>query len=1488
MPQIMDEAHPSPAEPTPETSAEPSFSTFNRAFQKYLADLPEDTKRSKFFELCHASGNNVTPQTINELFQGKATQRAPSGPIQRIFSRIMNALMDYSEVIGPLVSFHPVPCAIIWGAFKVVIESLNRCESMFESMQKELRSLVGHLQCITVYEDLYGDSEEMQDLLFNSYTHIIRFWYRVHKECKRKGLATFGRAMTTSALKKMNSIISEIQSVSESISKQALLCQGQKDKQEYAEAHTARELQSEWHQKQSDFNYFGLYKQIRDHLTPPYNTVARPNSRRHDENVRYLQPETCQWLIQESCYTTWCGPRSEARRLFCLSGPLGCGKSMLTSFAIRDLESKGAAVAYYFCQFSQPCEYPIEILRLLALQLFDVYFSRHLPLDQEFAHCMLRSRKPEDVQDRINDLVSKLLSEGGVYFFIDGLDEAIPAGISSVLEFLNNLLKEQATEKVGLWVTKRRQAQVVEYFEKHIQPDLGLTLELVNHTNADVVRFLTAKLHDLKQRFCPQQDDLDETDRKHFQRAENYLMSHAQGNFLWARLMTQRFDEVNRVEDVLHILSDAPKELVDLYKSYFDRFGRWDREDKRIAINVMSLVAFARRQLRLEELQEAAAVLASHRKKKKAASDAAHSIRTLPLKTFLAMYTTLVELDGNTSDPNPTDTCRLVHFSVLEFLKNNPATLAKDSKDHQLHFSPFALANACLIYLTRPAYTKVLQKQSEPDGTYTWVDSTGETVYKQVFSQYAAKYWVRHLDDLEEEEQDKIRGRVEAFVSSNSFQTCMQIQSIWVQGWFDVYAVQGQRSLPRALPRGMPELLTRTRRLSDSKRLITTRYRSDYQELIHDWRKLLSCGGCRDSDSYCSYLTLRGESDRIWWTTFGPDHLFSDFQSRYRSFRLSERTCSERFEALSVSKEQIVAVRLKNWKREDGSLQFVCEHWTLSDHVSAPSLGKKQIITTTEAATNWLLYAKPPPEGLKRLVASPTALSGNAQILRLGAQLFRKDEDNEYRVVASGGDAPAYFEEVSGRGALVVIGSRSHTLAAQLQEPYRLFERLGKDFTHLERLENPSDTKDDPCTISDESDDEWLSEVSSDSSDVEMEAYESWSDASTDEEGYLSSNSSSESEVSEQSTSDTGSEAETEEGSISGSSGGRSISDTEEESWGRKIDARLGAMFHGRPLGQTYDDMRSSSAREPTVLLTALQYDDNSTPTKLFEYSCPLWFMLYDSPPAVHPQESLVVWPLGSGDLLFADVTAKTYFTRQLRPSASHARQISVKTQFSPCGLFLHVASVEVRLTVVEGDQLRKNKRCFIHHPLHLYMLVFIYRLSTRKPTRSPPVLIHCARADLGKHEGLSLSQLPFIFTWTPRHLFLSGRETSLEVFRIQLFSKCTGDGCLSEQNVLVPMNKMLLPDSAARRDVYFVPLSDDPNGASMVVIGSESRVKAALVLDETSERRTFAPSIGAILRAEDIGGWIRAGGTSVPQGRSMGNLDIRKEKFHPVEDCDG
>lgn len=184
---------------------------------------------------------------------------------------------------------------------------------------------------------------------------------------------------------------------------------------------------------------------IRSHLKPS-DDVAPQNSRRHETNLRSLQPETCQWLIDERCYVTWCGPKSEEPRLFCVSGPPGHGKSMLTSFAIRELEFKGSAVAYYFCH--KLCEDPTQILRLLVLQLFNIYFERKLPLDEDFGHNILQSHRPGEFQDLIGILVFRLLSEGGVYFFIDGLDEAQSNVISPVLEFLIGLQKNRVTHKV--------------------------------------------------------------------------------------------------------------------------------------------------------------------------------------------------------------------------------------------------------------------------------------------------------------------------------------------------------------------------------------------------------------------------------------------------------------------------------------------------------------------------------------------------------------------------------------------------------------------------------------------------------------------------------------------------------------------------------------------------------------------------------------------------------------------------------------------------------------------------------------------------------------------------------------------------------------------------------------------------------------------------------------------------------------------------------
>ena len=56
-------------------------------------------------------------------------------------------------------------------------------------------------------------------------------------------------------------------------------------------------------------------------------------------------------------------------------------------------------------------------------------------------------------------------------------------------------------------------------------------------------------------------------------------------------------------------------------------------------------------------------------------------------------------------------------------------------------------------------------------------------------------------------------------------------------------------------------------------------------------------------------------------------------------------------------------------------------------------------------------------------------------------------------------------------------------------------------------------------------------------------------------------------------------------------------------------------------------------------------------PVQVFKYTHPLPVMLYGSPPVIHPSKPLVVWPLCSGDILFADFEGQTHFIRRAKPS---------------------------------------------------------------------------------------------------------------------------------------------------------------------------------------------------------------------------------------------
>ncbi|KZT72258.1 hypothetical protein DAEQUDRAFT_809156 [Daedalea quercina L-15889] len=1363
--------------------------------------------------------------------------------------------------------------------------------------------------------------------------------------------------MTSSSTRKLKSIISDLERNADNISETASIIKSQLDAREHYEAQKERSKadaerahQSEWRKKQSAANYLDICGHIHDTLDP--GEASKANTNRHESNLQRCQKDTCRWLSEDPMWSAWSNPSRSLgppESIFCLSGPVGYGKTILTSFAISELQqTHGVAVAYYFCQFSQPCETMNELLYIFALQLFDVYFARKLPVDEDLYHRVLHSKSTSQPRELLRELCINLRP---VYIFIDGLDEAQQGNSQQTLTLTLKLICDELLGDVRLWTSKRRQTRPVDCYDAVIRPLVGFELEIEDHTEADVVRYIRTRFAALEKRF----EHLSDEDRALFRFAENYLTSRAKGHFLWAWLMTKDFEGEDRVEDVRELLrrlfGPPPRKLDSLYKEIFSRIKEPNRK---IASKVMSLIAFSRRELRIEEVREAA-LLVLTRGKKNAKDDGLSGMED---GTFFSKFTVLVEVSkGSAHNSESVGYCRLVHSSVLEFLAAHPKVLGGE---RAVHISPYPMADACLLYLMRPIYKNLLRRQLTGSGASEWVDNSGRSTTEHQFLYYAAKYWARHLEGVEPE--PPLRKRVEEFVESTSFQTCMQVQTIWIEGMFNVYSVQGRTSLLRIFP----DWFIRAPAIAGGKTPTISKHWMHYLRLAHDWRYLLSCGNCYDIDPDCPFIPFRGEIDRLWWASLGPEHIFSGFHSRYASFSMAQNDerClmgrGDRFEALYVTLDQFAVIRLSRRDHKSRTLEFTCETWSSDNTEGLPTVQRRQLIRASETTINWNLYCadKHDDELRTRLVARPLMFTETGEYLRIGAQLYRLKEDHEYHPLqvsfSTSADErpPGYFEEFANRGVIVALGSRAYSTSKELLEPYRVEEGFGEDYLRFEGAPSEIHHGQRPghADVVDDEDDsmsgdcQW-EDVSSVTDDAE--GYESWSEGSTEDEAVIvsdddsgdedssikvslsSDDSDTQSDSESEAPGDVDPEAEpSESSSFSGSqiddheleddldSGSESSedpslppslyrnyvpdSDDEEDGWGRTIGALLrDRSRRGAPLFKENASDTSTSIN-PRMLLVIFD-TSGSVPKKVFQYTHPLSFMLYASPPAIHPQNSLVAWPLGGGDVLFADFVAKTYFTRKVRPSATQTRNLCMKLHFHPGGSFLHIASLEAQVQFGQNDQESsvQHDRGTTPPMLTLSVLLSTYRLSSRKTTRSPPLLIHRIKVKLGRYAKLTVSRLPATFTWTESDLYVSQSASELSVFRIPLFA-----GSTSGQNVLVPERRMFLPSTAESRDVHFVPAVN--SSPARLILGSESSSERQPHLDMHADPivqvltaigasvRKQAPShkllstpVGCLLAEEDIGRWVKAEDVPVPQGQGVGKLDQRRERFDPVDDCD-
>ncbi|KAK0743542.1 hypothetical protein B0T18DRAFT_448213 [Schizothecium vesticola] len=1101
------------------------------------------------------------------------------------------------------------------------------------------------------------------------------------------------------------------------------------------------------------------------------------NSSIHEANVLKRFPSSGNSLLSNSIFLDWLTTTDDGMRSrLWLRAPPGTGKSFLCSSAIEHVAREPNCIALYqFFRFDDRFssgpggEDPSGVVRATALlvhQLFQHFWRKDHRIATPVSEYV---RTADRTMSHLVGITRLILQHGlqhaqesdalssseptRLFLFLDGIESLDDKGRNPSLGIMKLF---DGAKELGvipkMWISSQETFPLIE--------GMGMWASIVGDevTLDDVKHFLTNSVPKLSIQFEEKQDvDEKPIDEWVLQK----LQDKARGNFLYAKLMIDWLKEdVFTVDDIVTLMtSKVPDKLAEIYKQIFLKY---QRDQLRYVSLLFSLVAFARRPLRLLELREAMTL---------ALSDPAKGLDLLRTPMALRrLFAPLIETQHDPSEPqNPF--CRLCHSTVREFLVKNPNILDNElpsPTSSSPHFiSSVRIGDLFFNYLSLQKYSSLLEV-SRDSSNQTLIGPPNEP-REHILLPYCAKFWVRHLDDLEA--TPDLHDRLVKFLKSPNFQTLLQAQSLLVPEGFTLFKWTGLTNEFKATRALYRPVFPRWYRALDSAvydegqcRECAAR-RLDYRHFIDEWAYLLSRSGCQRGPGCVlgEKEHFFGEIDTCLSGMLGPTNFMNGMKEKYPSFMLHPGP----FE-YHMSKNSVVAESLSVADRKfivtvssSQDVQNLCvDVWDL-DSDDNPTVTSK-VIHVADALTSG---SETKPDTSRIFATSP----GTAESFFLDNDRIHSYEGDDLIVLEpprATRNLQALSVDIDRRGEITVVASRNVYKPAK---PSQLRTKQAEDSES-----NSSDPETSDCP-----DDE-----SSSSSSDEFSAYETYSEGSTDVE----TDGESELSADEPGADDDKSESESETNPEAVHSN-LEDSESESESVPKKLRKK---MRLPRGKGSTADDLqleeetgnrkktdrptwpgRPDRLREPGDRLTAdvvVYHVDAGKVLPIFHYKHDIPAMLYSSPPALHPTESLFVWPLGGGEVLFVDYEAKTYFIRATMPTTRATRQICMRAHFSPCGGYLHIASVEGRLSSPP-----KSNSTNLQNPNHpskrskpeiiLSLFLTTHRLSARKPTHSPPKLIHKAKFTFGRFLGFSLVRLPFTFTWTASHLHFTVSDYKLNLF---------------------------------------------------------------------------------------------------------------------------
>ncbi|GKT61158.1 vegetative incompatibility protein HET-E-1 [Colletotrichum tofieldiae] len=315
----------------------------------------------------------------------------------------------------------------------------------------------------------------------------------------------------------------------------------------------------------------------------------RHDKKRIQDTKGGLLKDSYVWVLDNPDFCRW--RDDPVQRLLWVKGDPGKGKTMLFCGIIDELEATrppGRVLSYFFCQATdERLNTATAVLRGLIFMLLDQDPALVSHMKKKYDVAGKALFEDANAWQAMSEILTNMLHDSklqGVCLLVDALDEC-----STGLDQLLDLITETSQSTGAKWLVSSRNWSRIDERLRTVAQRLSLEVNAKSVSKA-VTSYITFKMSQLIQRKGYRDEIASELSQ--------YLLSNADGTFLWVALVCQELEKTQHWKALQKIRSFPPG-LDAFYERMMQQID--GEEDAELCRQILALVATTYRPLSLAE-----------------------------------------------------------------------------------------------------------------------------------------------------------------------------------------------------------------------------------------------------------------------------------------------------------------------------------------------------------------------------------------------------------------------------------------------------------------------------------------------------------------------------------------------------------------------------------------------------------------------------------------------------------------------------------------------------------------------------------------------------------------------------------------------------------------------------------------------------------------------------------------------------------------------